>query len=91
MKLIENWRQAWRLWSVRVNALGAMLLGWVLLWPESILALWSLVTPEARDLLPRWLSVGAPLVLFLLALGARLVKQPDKPGEGGEKETKGGE
>jgi len=73
--LIQDWRVAWRFWSLRLNALGTLLLGWFLLVPESMLTLWGFLPPEARAILPPRAAMAAPLIMFVLATLARLVKQ----------------
>jgi hypothetical protein len=75
MRLVPDWRLAWRFWSVRLNALGTFVLGLFLIWPESLLAMWSLVPPEAREVLPPRIVLFVPLALFVAATVARVVKQ----------------
>jgi hypothetical protein len=70
MKLISEWRGAWRLWSVRLNLLGLLLIA-----AEQMLPLWQFVPAEARALLPRWLAAGLPLACFALATIARVIRQ----------------
>ncbi|MGZ8311712.1 MAG: DUF7940 domain-containing protein [Allosphingosinicella sp.] len=70
MKVIEEWRGAWRFWSVRLNLLGLALIA-----AEQALPLWGFVPPEARALLPRWLAAGLPLACFALATLARIIRQ----------------
>lgn len=75
MKLVPNWREGWRMWSIRLNALGTFLMGWILVWPESALTLWQLVPAEARSVLPPRFVMIVPLICFALATGARVIKQ----------------
>lgn len=76
MKLLPHWRVLWRSWSVRLNALGILILGWIAVDPVSLLYVWSMMPVEVRDLVPaQFLSlIGA--VLFGLSMIARLVRQP---------------
>lgn len=66
MKLISRWRSAWRLWSVRLNLMGLLLIG-----AEQALALWPVVPAEARAFLPPWIS----LPFFAASVIARIVRQ----------------
>ena len=75
IKLIEDWCLAHKMWSVRLNALGSMLLGWILIVPEQALALWQFVPHEARQALPPRIIMVVPLLLFVAANVARIVKQ----------------
>lgn len=76
MKLIPHWRAMWRAWSVRLNAVGLLILGWLTFDPVSLLAVWNMMPPPVRDLIPaQFLSlIGA--LLFALSMLARLVRQP---------------
>lgn len=76
MKLIPQWRTYWRSWSVRLNAIGLALLGWIAIDPVSLLAVWNMMPAAVRDLVPaQFLSlIGA--ALFALSMLARVVRQP---------------
>jgi len=76
MKLLPHWRQLWRSWSVRLNALGLAILGWFAVDPVSLLSVWNMMPPSVRDLIPEQLVSGLGALLFLLAMVARLVRQP---------------
>jgi hypothetical protein len=66
MKLISGWRNWWKLWSVRLNIAGIVLIA-----AEQMLTLWPIVPAETRALIPAWL----PLPFFALAALARVIKQ----------------
>lgn len=76
MKLIDGWRQAWRLWSVRVSALGTLLMGLVALAPDALTQAWNMLPDDLKALLPEPVGKAVPFVLFAAALIARLVPQP---------------
>jgi lysozyme len=80
MKLIPDWRLSWRLWSVRLAAIGALLSALAAGAPDALLTAWNALPDEVRMLIPasigRWLSSA----LFLLAMIARLVRQAPKEG-----------
>ena len=73
MKLVDNWH---RLWSVRVAAIGSLLMTALLAFPD----VWAGLPPEIRSILPARLQALAPLLLLLATLAARLVKQKDHAG-----------
>lgn len=75
MKLIDGWRQSWRLWSVRVSALGAILTGLALAAPDFLQNLWNGLPSDARALLPASVTHAVPLILFVLTIVSRLVAQ----------------
>ncbi len=73
MKLIANWRQSWRLWSVRVSALATALFAFMLAAPDQALAVWAMLPGEVQDLIPNRTAVAA--ALSVASLAARLIKQ----------------
>jgi hypothetical protein len=82
MKLLSNWRQAWRWWSVRVSTLAAALAAIALFLPEVVGAVWSQLPPELLARLPRGFVMIVPFALELLAIWMRVLQQraPDEPG-----------
>ena len=76
MKLIDNAKQGWRFWSVRLAAIGSALQALLTWWPDAGLALWNSMPVEVKDLLPREAVMTLPLIFFLAAILARLVRQP---------------
>ncbi|USU06281.1 hypothetical protein NF699_06370 [Sphingomonadaceae bacterium OTU29LAMAA1] len=76
MKLIDGWRQSWRLWSVRLSAIGAVLMGWAALTPDALLQAWNALPDDVQALVPEQVGKAIPFLLFLAALVARLIPQP---------------
>ena len=76
MKLIDNWKQAWKLKSVQVGAASAFFYALILL-SEQFLSVWNVIPQELKNKIPEniaeWLGmfVGVAMVL------ARLKKQPE--------------
>lgn len=73
MKLITNWRQSWRLWSVRVSAIGAMLFAFLLAAPDQVLAVWQALPTDIQALIPNAKEIG--LALTVAAIAARVLRQ----------------
>jgi hypothetical protein len=76
MTFIENARHWWRLWSLRLNALGLAILGYVQFDPIGALAVWNMLPFEVRRVLPPNFLTIVGMVLFGLSMLARLVRQP---------------
>lgn len=74
--LVPEARQAWRFWSMRLNAIGLAILAWVQFDPVSVLAVWNMMPAQVRGVLPEHAAIGLALIIFALAMLARLVKQP---------------
>lgn len=76
MKLIDNWKQAWKLKSVQVGALSSFFYV-LILFSEQFLGLWNIIPQDLKNLIPeQWqeyvgIFVGVAMVL------ARLKKQPE--------------
>lgn len=81
MKLIKNARDWWKLWSIRLNAIGLTIVGWVQFDPVGALAVWNMLPPAVRDFLPPNFLTIAGLLLFSLSMLSRVVAQPklEKP------------
>lgn len=69
MKLIDDWKKAWRFWSVRLSAAGVALLSF----PDMFTLVWNQVPADLRAALPY--SKEIALALIVASLVARIVKQ----------------
>lgn len=76
MKLIDNWKDWWKMWSIRVNVLIGLGIAVAANFPETFLHLWVLVPAELQQQL---MSVeGASFAIMatlVISSIARLVKQ----------------
>lgn len=77
MKPIPNWRQAWRLWSVRVSAIFAVLLAA----PAQVQDIWNALPPDIQAMIPNAKSVA--LAITVAATIARVLQQKEKA-DGGQ-------
>ena len=75
MKLIDNWKQFGKMWSVRLSALGASIMGMFLYFPEWTLYLFNAMPKEVRDLLPDNLALFLAMIVFIGTAISRIVKQ----------------
>lgn len=65
MKLIENWRQAWRFFSVQAQALALTVLG-----------AWQVMPDDLRAALPPNVVYAVSMVLLVAGIVGRVVSQP---------------
>lgn len=76
MKIIDNWKQAWKLKSVQVGAISAFFYA-LILFSEQFVQVWNIIPQDLKNLIPaQWqeyvgIFVGVAMVL------ARLKKQPE--------------
>lgn len=61
-RLIEDWRKAWRYWSVQVSLFGA-----------ALSAAWTQLPADTRASIPGAQWIG--FALFMLVLASRLIQQ----------------
>lgn len=64
MKLIDNWRNGWRMFSVQAQVTAAALLGG-----------WQSLTDEMRQVIPGWAVISIAIALLVFGVVGRLVKQ----------------
>ena len=74
-RLVPEARLWWRLWSVRVIALGVFLHSWIMFDPGAVLWLWNMMPRPLARLLPVEFVSLVSVALFLLALFMRLTRQ----------------
>lgn len=76
MKLIDNWKQSWKLKSVQVGAISAFFYA-LILFSEQFVQVWNIIPQDLKNKIPEniaeWVGcfVGVAMVL------ARLKKQPE--------------
>ncbi|MEG3167499.1 glycosyl hydrolase 108 family protein [Sphingomonas sp. LB3N6] len=75
MKLIPSWRHAWRLWSVRMSAIGAILTAFAAAAPDTLLQIWNALPDDVRGIFPDTLARVIPTLLFVATIVARMIPQ----------------
>lgn len=70
-KLIENWKEAWKFWSVRFDAIKAAMIAFALASPDVIVQLMALMPHWMQDAFPPLVVIGLFGASFLL----RILKQ----------------
>lgn len=71
MKLVENWRNSWRWWSMRLNAMAAVMITYVLAAPDVLLGVLNSLPADLRAVFPPMVGI----VLFALVAAVRLYNQ----------------
>lgn len=66
MKIIPNWRDALRMYSVQAQALNFAIIG-----------AWQALPEDLQDALPETLILGVAMVLLVLGIVGRLIQQPE--------------
>jgi hypothetical protein len=75
IKLIENWKKALKMWSVRLSTMGASIMGMFLYFPEWSLWLYNMMPTEIREMIPDRAALYLAMFVFIGTALARIVKQ----------------
>jgi N-acetylmuramoyl-L-alanine amidase len=80
MKLIDDWKQAWKLKSVQVGAASAFFYALILL-SEQFLSVWNLIPQELKSQIPENIAEWVGMCVGVAMVLARLKKQPELHGD----------
>ena len=80
MRLVKDWRKAWKWLSVQLAAMGVLITSALIIAPQTVLMAWAMLPDALREELGDWKKQIAAAV-FLMAIVARLIDQApkDKP------------
>ena len=76
MKLIDNWKQAWKLKSVQVGAISAFFYA-LILFSEQFLNVWAVIPQELKNKIPENVAELVGMFVGVAMVLARLKKQPE--------------
>ena len=87
MKLVPNWKEWWKMWSIRLNIIFGAILVVLSQFPETFIHLWLLLPQEMKD---QAMTIDGLVTMFIVMLAvssvARLIQQSklnkDKEKEG---------
>lgn len=75
-RIIPDWRDAWRFWSIRFNAIGLALAGVLLAIPfDQLLMVWGFVPSGVKSNLPTEIIVGILMTFSVASTAARFIQQ----------------
>ena len=80
MKLIENWKQSYRLKSVQVGAASAFFYA-LILFSEQFLNVWNMIPQELKNKIPENIAEWVGMFVGVAIVLARLKKQPELHGD----------
>lgn len=79
MKLIDNWKEAWKLKSVQVGAISAFFYA-LILFSEQFLNIWNVIPQELKNKIPENVAEWVGIFVGVAMVLARLKKQPELHG-----------
>lgn len=75
VRLTNQWQIIWKKWSVRFNALGVAVLGYLTLAPDAITQVWTMLPDDVKAFVPVKFGLYIPLAMFVLGLISSYIKQ----------------
>lgn len=75
LNLIPNWKHFWRFWSLRLGALGTVLTSLLIAFPDVALQAWNILPDDLKGFIPERFAPMLGVVIFVLSMFARVVKQ----------------
>ncbi len=76
IQLIDGWRKAYKFLSVQLALFGAFVCAILSVFPDALTAAWNMIPGDLKAFVPERYRPLIAMALFLLAVIARLVKQP---------------
>ncbi|RLL43014.1 N-acetylmuramoyl-L-alanine amidase [Acinetobacter cumulans] len=76
MKLIDNWKQSYKLKSVQIGALSAFFYT-LILFSEQFLNIWNVIPQELKNKIPENIAEWVGMLVGVAMVLARLKKQPE--------------
>ena len=75
LELIEDWRNFWRFWSVRLGIIGSVITGVLIAFPDVALSAWAMMPADLKSAIPERYMPFIGVVIFVASLVARAIKQ----------------
>lgn len=76
MKLVDNWKDWWKMWTIRINIIFGIILTILSQFPEVFMHLWVLVPEQIKESILTTEGVTTAFIIALVVSSlARLVKQ----------------
>ena len=75
LELIEDWRNFWRFWSVRLGIVGSAITGVLIAFPDVALSAWAMMPADLKSAIPERYMPLIGVVIFVASLIARAIKQ----------------
>ena len=83
LELIEDWRNFWRFWSVRLGIIGSAITGVLIAFPDVALSAWAMMPADLKSAIPERYMPLIGVIILVASLIARAIKQTKlEPKEG---------
>ena len=76
MKLVDNWKDWWKMWTIRINIIFGILLTILSQFPEVFMQLWVIVPDQIKESIMTTEGITfAFIAALVISSVARLIKQ----------------
>ena len=75
IELIEDWRNFWRFWSVRLGVIGSAIAAVLIAFPDVALSAWAIMPADLKAAIPERYMPLIGVGIFVASLIARDIKQ----------------
>ena len=75
IELIEDWRNFWRFWSVRLGVIGSAITAVLIAFPDVALSAWAMLPADLKATIPEPYMPLIGVGIFVASLIARAIKQ----------------
>jgi hypothetical protein len=75
MRLIDDWKDAWKFWSVQLGILGTVLTSVLLASPDAALMAWGAFPDEFKQFIPPHWMPFIGVGIFACSMVARVIQQ----------------
>lgn len=89
MQLIPQWRQAWRMTSVNLPAIGLAILALLEVIPDAVLSVYATLPADIRATLPEEVIRYAGYAIIAIGAASRIVRQRSLDRAGSVQESSG--
>jgi hypothetical protein len=87
LEFIDNVKHAWRMWSLRFQAIAATIISWFVLSPDAALYVWKNLPDEFKSAIPPEYMPMIGVAIMGIGMFARLIKQSKLPKDGGSNDA----
>lgn len=84
MKLIDNWKDSYKLLTVKLGAILSAFFTLLILFSEQLVYLWEAIPQQLKDMIPDNAAAWVGGIVAIAMTLARLKKQPELHGDNDE-------
>lgn len=75
VQFVEAAKVWWKLWSIRLGALGSIVVSVLVMFPDKALEMWAIMPEQFKSFIPPEYMPLAGVIIYVIGMFARFVKQ----------------